>query len=300
MTRYSAPRLLTPPREEEAVYPYRRVWPSLLLELGGLSAVTFGLYIMVGFLGINAPESLWRQVNIGLALLPAVLWLLFSRLRENSVEQPRRQLTSVLLVSALAANAVGIPLIDTLAPQRWLSLATALDRIIGYAVTIGVIQELVKYLVLRFIVWPDGFRVRSDVMAYSLTAAVGYTTILNLHAAFDGTPSPDVLAIRIFSNTTVHIVGSMIVAYGLTELRFNPKVYLNMPVSLLVAALFTGLAISFRAGLTNGGFVLGIGGARPLFGLVFSLIYLAGSLVAIGLLMNNARRRAEEASQAED
>src|SRR5688572_5828122 len=43
------PRLLTPPEEEE-IYPYRRVWRSLIVETSLLFALTAVLFVLVNFL----------------------------------------------------------------------------------------------------------------------------------------------------------------------------------------------------------------------------------------------------------
>jgi len=300
MSRYNTPRLITPPREEEEVYPYGRVWRSLIIVVAVVFGVTAGLYISVGFIGFNVPESLWRYVNIALALLPLAAWLLAAFWQERRVERPRRQLLQVAVIAALAANAIGIPFIDSLGVYEWLSLSDTFTRILGYGFTIGIVQEFIKYMVIRFIVWPDGFRIRSDVLAYTLAASIGYMTVEALHVAFRGTPSPDVLTLRVFSILTVHLAASIVMAYGLTQLRFSPQLYILMPLSMLAAAVVVGFATSFRSGLVNGNFVLGIGGTRPLFGLVFSLILVVGAHVGMGFLLNAAERRAREAEETDE
>ncbi|MCL4252821.1 MAG: hypothetical protein KJ043_03465, partial [Anaerolineae bacterium] len=90
-----------------------------------------------------------------------------------------------------------------------------------------------------------------------------------------------------------------ILAYGLSELRFNPKVFFIMPVAMLASALVTGAVISIRASLTNSGFVLGIGGTRPLFGFVFSVVVVIIVFVLTAFLYNNAERREREAIEGD-
>ncbi|MFW5709306.1 MAG: PrsW family glutamic-type intramembrane protease [Chloroflexota bacterium] len=296
MARYSGPRILTPPREEEEVYPYRRVWPSLILEVSSIFGVTLILYVMVGFLGFNLPESLWQPAGIVIALSPAVFWLLFERLPEQRVQQPRRQLTGVFVISMLVANAVGIPLLDSLNIEEWLTLEATFDRILGYAATLGILQETLKYLVLRFLVWPDALRTRTDALAYAVAAAAGYATIVNLHVVFTqvSAPSPDVTALRVFSTTMLHFSASAVTAFGLAQLRFNAR-SIALPLSMLAASLLAGFAITFRSGLVSGGFALGIAGTRPLFGLVFSLILIVAVLISIAFLFNAAERQSREA-----
>ena len=297
MTRYNSSRLLTPPKEEEEIYPYRRVWYSLGIEIGGIFFIALTFYILVGFIGLNLPESLWRATNTALALSPAVFWLVFSWWRERRVAEPREHLTAVFIVSALAANAIGIPLVQYLDVASWLSSGDFMGRILGYAFTVGIIQETLKYLVVRYIAWDNGFRIRQDPLAYCLTSAMSYATVANLHFALDAVPSPDVVAMRIFGITALHIAASTIMAFGITELYFNPRTVLIQPLMLLLASIVVGIGIPFRAGLTSSGFPLGIGGTRPLFGFVFSFILLMAVLVAFSFLFTTTERQAREAEE---
>ncbi len=297
MTKYNNPRLLTPPREEEEIYPYRRVWPSLGVLVGVLFGLAAGLYVLVGFIGLNIPEGFWRLANIGMALLPLAVWLIVSLYREIRVEQPRTQLVSITAITALAANAVGIPLENWLEIDQWLSLASTFDRILGYGVTAGLIHIGIIYAVVSLLTWPHAYRIRSDAIAFTVAGTIGYISVLNLHTAFAGTPSPDVMALRIFSTATVHLTSAVILAYGLAQLRFDPRNFIAMPLSVIGAALAAGFGITFRAGLVNGGFVLGVSGTRPLFGLVFSLILVVGGFVVMAFLFLTSERRAREADE---
>lgn len=294
LRRYN-PRLLTPPREEEEIYPYRRVWQSIIVEMSLLFAAAVVAFGVFGVFGLSLPRF-QRVINGALALLPLGLWLIFSYSRERVVPQPRIRLSGVLIVSALSASAIGIPFIDNvLQASRWLSLSGSLDRIFGYMFAVGFVQESIKYIIIRYMVWPQYLRTRLDAVAYGAASAVGYATVANLYFAIDGEPSPDVVAVRIFSITAIHIVGSAIVAYGLSELWFNPRSLLLLPFTVFLASLVTGITIAMRAGLVNARFFLGIGGTRDVLGLLFSLAFLVGPLVAASFLFDTAERREQEA-----
>ncbi len=296
--RYNRPRLLTPPREEEEIYPYRRVWKSIIREIGVLTLISAGFYA-IGFVGLSIPERLHAPMNIALPLVIVILWLYFSAWKESRVLEPRNQLLAVMLVSGLVANAIGVPLINALNPDEWLSSAGSFERILGYAFTIGLIQEGLKYGVMRVILWQDGFRNRWDTLAYATASAVGYATVSNFHLIEAGVISPDVLALRLYTNVVMHYASSVLLAYGLSELRFNPQVFFIMPAAMLLSAIVTGATISIRATLTNSGFVLGIGGTRPLFGFVFSLVLVSVVCILTAFLFNNAERREREAVEGD-
>lgn len=250
---------------------------------------------MWNFLGFRVGGQLRQFLSLGLILLPAGLWLVFSRLQENRVPEPRRRLASVFVISALVANAIGLPIINFLAPAQWLAFGETIGRLIGYTVTVGVVHETLKYLILRFTIWPDGIRTRLDALAYAAAASMGYVTVLNLNLLTIGITSPDVIAGRVFANTTVHLASSAIIAYGMAEVRFNRRSLLLLPITLVIGCVVHGLGISARPNIINAGFVLGIAATRPLFGFIFNLIVVVGVLASMGFLFSARERQEYEA-----
>lgn len=317
-------RMLTPPDEEVEVYPYRPVWRSLIIESALLAAVTFAAFIAFGVIRIQLPPTATLVVNGLLVALPVVLWLIFSVWRERFVPQPRARLVAVFLITALAANALAIPFIeDVLQPERWLPLGGAINRIIGYAFTVGIVQEVTKYTVVRFVTYPDYFRIRLDSAAYCIASAMGYAVMLNLRFMFSGgNITPDVMATMMFDNVAVNIAASLIVSYGLAEVHFGQPTPFLLTITVALAALVNGIAIPLRTGLTNAAFVLstpsaeassilttilglfGFGAAsaapKPFLGFGFSAAILLAFGFIIAFLFNNAERQAREAERQED
>jgi RsiW-degrading membrane proteinase PrsW (M82 family) len=294
-------RLLTPPQEKEEVYPYRRVWRSIAFEHIILVLIAVTLYILVAFIGIQMPRQLYQLANIVLALLPALFWLAFSWSAERSAPQPRERLLTIALVSALVANAVGVPIIDNvLRVDEWLPLSSAIDRIIGYTFTVGIVQELLKYLVVRYLAWPNHFRTRLDGVAYTAATAVGYATALNLNAAFANAASPDVAAIRVFSTLAIQTAASIIVGYGLAETLLGRPTFWLLMLTLALAAFVNGVAIPLRAGLVNAALALGVSAGKPIQGLAFSAVVLAAIGIALAFVFENAERREQEATAGQE
>jgi RsiW-degrading membrane proteinase PrsW (M82 family) len=293
-------RLLTPPDEKEEIYPYRRVWQSAAVEGGILVGVTALLYVATNLIGLTFLDAVKLPINIGLALLPAALWLIFSLWRERAAVEPRRRLFAVAVITALAANAVAVPFVEqVLQPERWLSLESAANRILGYTFTFGIVQEIVKYIVVRYLAWDDEFRVRLDSVAYGLASAVGYATVLNLNFVVNNLVTPDIAAMQVMNNVVLNFAGSMIAAYGLAEVRFdNPNPFL-LTGMIALAALVNGAVTPLRAGLVNAGFSLD--GSTPglLFGLALSAVVLIAVGVIVSFLFNAAERRAREAAARE-
>lgn len=284
-------RLVTPPVEEET-YPYVRVWRSIILQMGTLGAVMVGLYVVTAFLGIELPTAIQPFVNIGLAILPAGLWLFFSRFAENFALEPRARLLTVFLVSALTANAIGIPFVNEfIQPSDWLALDSVANRLIGFTVTAGIVQELLKYLVVRYVAWPQHYRVRVDSIAYCYASAIGYGTILCIDYVINTNGISYLVMMRIFSIISLNVIGSMIVSYGLSELYFGRANALLMPFTLLVAALVNGLGIAFRSSLMNASVFITGAFTRPSFSLGFSLVLAVAIPVVVAFFYNISERR---------
>ena len=288
-------RLITPPTEEEEIYPYRRVWVSIVLESSILFTLTVALFVLTGFINTqNIPASLLQLINLVLACVPLLLWLVFSWWRERSVPQPRQNLIAVVIVTALAANALGLPVInDIFQVERWLSLESAINRIVGYSFTIRIVQSIIVYLVVRYTAWSTNFRTRHDGIAYGRAAALGYATVLNLQFVLTQISEPNITAMNIFNQTAVLIGTGIILGYGLVETRLNNQPFPLLMVAMVALSSFvTGLAIPLVSGFTNASLstIVPISTASPLLGFLFS----AGLLIIVGLifwlLFNNTDR----------
>lgn len=293
-------RLLVPTEEEE-IYPYRRVWRSLGLESILLLLIVLGVWVLTSIVGIRIPAALERPVEVALALAPFGLWLVFSLLQERTVPEPRERMLSLVIISALAANAIAIPFIDDfLRVQEWLPLGSAINRIAGYTFTVGIVQVLTCYLVVRYVVWRDGMRIRIDGVAYMLSAAVGYACVQNLHYVFATGATVDIVAMRVFNNTALLYMIAIVVGYGLGEVRFGRPSPLLLTLTMAFGAMLTGIAIPLRSGFSNASLSLSSAFASPIRGLALSVLFLVAVALAIAFLVENAERQAREAEASRD
>jgi RsiW-degrading membrane proteinase PrsW (M82 family) len=295
LSRYNT-RFITPPTEEEEIYPYRRVWVSIALEAGGLFAIAIALYVLTRF--VTLPSQLYRPLNLAMALLPVVLWLIFSWWRERSVPQPRHNLLAVAVISGLAANAISVPLIDQVfQPSRWLPLESALNRIIGYAFTVGLVQAVTLYLTMRFTVWPNQMRIRLDGVAYGAASAIGYATVLNLRFVLSTSTLPFVAAMQIFDQIVPLLCSGIIIGYGLAEVAFNRHIFPPLLAATIgLSAFVTGIAIPLVSGFANTSIrpLAPVSTSSPLLGFLFSagLLFLISNVFSF--LFNVAERQEAE------
>ncbi len=300
----NAPRFITPPTDDQERFPFRSVWQSLIIETLILIAVIVIVYALTNVFNIAIPAKIQQYAVLGLAVTPYGLWLTFSWFAERRAPQPRRHLIAVTILTMLVANSVGTPLISKyFQVDNWLPLAPAVNRIIGYTLTVGITQELIKYLVLRYTIWPGQLRVRLDGIAYGIAAGIGYATILNIQfIVANVTAPPDVIAFRMFANYAIHIATGLVIGYGLAEVYFSDPSPLFQIFTLIVAAIITGIAIPIHAGLVNASLsITSISAPKPLFGFGFSaaLLIMVGIIIA-GLIRNADRLERESQASDED
>lgn len=288
------PTLLTPfdaPRE--AVYPYRRVWRTALIEIGALVAITGLVLLGMRIIHASLGDTTQRGVGVILALVPLALWLTVSYRGERRASQPRTRLPLVVFLSALLANAVGVPVVDRLfAVDQWLPLANALTRILGYALIAGFTMEFLKFAVLRYAVWEGQITTRQDGIAYSLAAALGYAVVLNLNFVFDQAADPGSVVLRVAGNTLSQAAIGIIVGSALAELKIGKPSVFGLPISLGIAALLHGLFIVARAGVVVGAFSTTASGNLPAASLIVAVALVAMIFSVIGFLVRTADARA--------
>ncbi|MEO0564156.1 MAG: PrsW family glutamic-type intramembrane protease [Chloroflexota bacterium] len=294
MTDRPTANLIAPPNEETIIYPYRRVWPAIGVEVGILFFIT--AIVAVGGTFIAIPQQQWFFVNLTLIGLPLALWAGISWGRENFAIQPRQRLLAVMLLSALIANGIGYPLLyDVLAVQTWLTRGETTEQIIIYIFGFGVVQEVLKYVALRQTVWLNHLRNRHDAVAYGAASAIGYATVFNVRLVIDSPPPPNVAAILIFSTLMHHMVGSFIVAYGLAETRLaRPSPLLTLG-TVSMASVVLGLVTVVSNNIANTRLGLGVSTPRDILQLVISMAMVFGISVAVAFLMQNAERSEAEA-----
>lgn len=259
-------------------------------------AVVVGTFAVQVFLGFAPPDSLSLPINVALAVLPVVLWLIWSYVPEQRAPQPRSGLILIFLMSGLLSQAVGRPLInDVLRVQEWLPLSSALTRIAGYSLTTGLVEVGICYLVIRAIVWPNNVRSRYDFVAYAAVAALGYTLIPNIEFAVTGNPLAYVVALHTAAGVTTLTMGLVVVGYGIAAVTIDSVSALAQPIILAVGAAVVGVSIPLFGGFLNASFSAG-GTSLPryLFAILFVGAFLTGLIFVMHFLYRFSERQSAE------
>ncbi len=300
----SVPRqaLLDPIREADPANRYRRVWSALTVEVVILFGAAGLVFILVDILRVAPPTALVPVLSVGMVVLPLLLWLLLSVLAERRAIEPRQRLIVVFVITALAANAITLPFIEgVLQPGRWLPLEDAINRIIGYTFSIGIMQETTKYLVLRYTIWQDLLRIRTDAVAYSVASALGYAFALNIQFLIANPgASLDVVALRVVENVALNLVGALFISLGLAETRFSTPSPFFMTIMLALAAFVVGTTQPLQSGLVNAIFSVRGVFDRPLVGFGFTAALFFGVLAMVTFLYSAIERRERDLAKTKD
>jgi len=254
----SRPTLIAAQEAKRRAPESRPVFRTASLEIILLLLLTGGLLLASRFVTLPGSASIRTAGGVILSLLPLGLWFLISFQGERQAQRKRPQLLVVLGLSMVVANGVGVPLVERVfAVDSWLSTTSGLQRIIGYALTAGFIQEFLKLAVVRFSVWGEYIRTRHDGIAYSMAASLGYALVLSLNYVLaDSVNPPDLVAsmLRVTGYVLSQLAIGTICGYTLADLRVGQPSVLWLPLGLSIAALLEGLFVTIRAGTIVGAF----------------------------------------------
>jgi len=271
-------RIIAPPTEDE-VYPYRRVWRSITIQVCIMILISVVIMLIGEIFGIQLDRSINLIVSGILIFSPVILWLLFSVFPESRVLEPRKNLLTVAIISGLAGSAIGIPLVEEFFQiDRWLPLETAMQRILGFTFTVGIVDCALKFVIVRYIVFPQNIRMRTDTIAYCVASSIGYSFVANLYLISEIQPTYSIAMLYIFSNYTMQLASSMVIAYGLSETYFNNPIPIMLPISIGFAALVVGIISPFVSGLMNSPITTSGNADRPIASLGFLIAVLILSL----------------------
>ena len=261
-----------------------------------LTAALLLIVLLGEFLQPRFDTQIERILSLALVPLPVMLWLYVSVLPEFHVARPRRRLIGVALISALTASAIGWPLVqDFFRVQEWLPLQSVFARVLGYTLSAGIVDAGLKFIVLRYLIYPQGLRVRGDAVAYAFAGAVGYSGFLSFALIWQLEPTWDSAAIYLLSNFAIQLASSLFIALGIVESYFSDAHPLVLPVNVLLAALSTGLITAFVGGFLSGPLSTAGNTDRPLFAFFMLVASLVVALGFVYFLYSNSERREREA-----
>ncbi|MCY3834793.1 MAG: hypothetical protein OXG85_17405 [Chloroflexi bacterium] len=282
--------------EQQGAYSILPVWRRLVSLLLVLAAVLLIIVLVGQFLEVRFDPRFERVAALALTPFALLLWLFISVLPEYRTERPRRRLIGVAVVSALTASAIGLPLAqDFMRISEWLPLQSVFQRVLGYSLSAGVIDTGLKFVVLRYLIYPQALRVRSDAIAYAAASAMGYSAFLSVAFIWRLTPAWDIAAVYLLANLAVQLASGLFIALGIIESYFSDAPLLVLPVNIAVGALAGGVISALLGGFLSGPLTTAGNTARPLLTFAMLLAALALTLGTVYFLYSNSERREREA-----
>ena len=226
----------------------------------------------------------WTLVaaGVGLALISALIWLVFFYQQDRLEPEPKGYVLGVFLLGALLAQAVGIPLLeDVFEVQRWLP-RSPLGGLLGAILVVGFVQEFLKYAAVRYAIFPlPEFDERVDGVIYATAAGLGYATVLNVnYVVASGGVNLQAGVIRIVVTALAQASFAGLAGYFLGRAKFEDEPVWWLPVGVTLAAVLNGVFTTLRGELTTTGLDLAGGGFNPWPGLVLAAI-MAGVTFAV-------------------
>jgi len=218
-----------------------------VLMLFGLVAFVALALVAEDVLGLDAPLSLGPFASIALAAAPASLWLGYFYRQDRHEPEPKHFVFGVFLVGAFIAAPLSEFLIEQTLSGSLLTPLTlnplSLERIVSAVLVVAVAQELTKYAVVRYTMYPSReFDEPLDGFVYSTAVGIGFATYLNVQYLRGS--GGDVLLASAAATTVVttlaHACFAGVTGYALGVAKFLCRSHARRTVALaagLVAAI---------------------------------------------------------------
>lgn len=256
-----------------------------------LVAALVGFILLVAGIDNFARPSLGGTMLVGagifLALVPAVIWLLFFYVQDRLEPEPKRYVVGIFVLGGLLASAVGMPLTNALFQvDRWL-YESPLAQLLGGILVVGYSQEFLKYAAVRFTLYgSQEFDERMDGVIYGTAAGLGYATMLNIqYVVSNAGVDLSVGVIRIVITALAQASFAGIVGYFLAQDKFEGKPLWWMPAGLTLAAALNGLFVFVRDLASVRGLQF-----NPWNGLILATVVALAVLGVLFWLMRRANR----------
>ena len=268
------------------------IWRAGLASIVG--QVLFVL-LVVGLVALIEPALTGWQLllaSVVLALIPALLWLLFFYQQDRLEPEPKGYVLAVFALGALLAQAIGIPLLrDGFEARKWLPIEPWAN-VLGSILIVGFVQEFLKYAAVRYSVYPlVEFDERVDGVIYGTAAGLGYATMLNIqYVLSSGGVNLQAGVIRIVVTALAQASFAGLTGYFLGRAKFEDEPVWWLPLGVTLAAIINGLFTVLRGELTTTALGLAGGGVNPWPGLLLGALVAAATFGLLFALIRRANR----------
>ena len=240
---------------ERALRQRGSLWRADLISLLALAAFVVVVYALDELLKPRLSGSSLVTVGVVIALIPAVLWLVFFYRWDALEPEPKGIVIPVAVLGALVAASVGIPLVESVFDVgAWLNRGGLLTQLAGNIFVTGFVQIGLLYLVVRLSVYRSAeFDEWTDGILYGTAAGIGYATVLNIEfIAGSGGADLGLATIRVALTSLVLASLGGLMGYFLGHDKMEVRPVWYVPAGVALAAILNGLFWFFRTSFTGG------------------------------------------------
>lgn len=219
------------------------LWWALALEILGLLLFVLIFNFVLPSLGDNLGDSARIALGLFFAIAPALLWLGFFYGFDRLEPEPKRMVMATFAGGAIVFAALAGPLLNRVfGVDQWLA-ATWWSRLLGGVLVVGVIEQYLVYLAVRYLVFehPE-FDERVDGVVYAVAAGLGVATVINFEYVWArGGVDLDIGSVRMVINALAYASFAGVLGYFIGQARFERVPWYYLPLGLLAAASLNGL-----------------------------------------------------------
>lgn len=229
--------------ESKPIHERKHVWRDEFLLIIGLCVFVGIVYALDNALNPVFTPATLLLTGIFLALVPALIWLIFFYMQDSAEPEPKGFVMGVFLLGGLLAAAIGIPVVEDLfRVSHWIHNNT-LTTILGGILVVGFTQEFLKYAAVRYSIYhSDEYDEPTDGVIYATAAGLGYATVLNINFVVEnGGVDLGAGIIRMAVVALAQAAFSGITGYFLGRAKFESEQIWWMPLGIMLAATFNGV-----------------------------------------------------------
>jgi len=263
------------------------IWQSGIAEIAAVLIFVALIEIIISWTKPALSGTSLLLAGIIMALVPAVIWMIFFYRQDRLEPEPKAYVLEVFLLGALLASALGIPLVrDFFRVQDWLGQST-LTNVLGSILVIGFVQEFLKYAAVRYSVYlSTEFDERVDGVVYGTAAGLGFATMLNINYVVSNAGVDLRMGmIRIAITTLAQASFAGISGYFLGRAKFEEEPVWWLPLGVTIAAVLNGVFTFVRGEISRVGLTV-----NPWNGLILATVVALVTFIVLYYLMRRANK----------
>jgi len=256
----------------KGIHERKHIWRDEFLLIISLIVFVGVVYALDNAFHFALSGSALLFVGVILALVPALIWLVFFYVQDRLEPEPKGYVLAIFALGALLAATIGIPLVENIFRiSHWIYTDT-LTTIIGGILVIGFVQEFLKYAAVRYSIYnTEEFDEPTDGVIYATAAGLGYATVLNIQfVVSNGGVDIGAGVIRIAVIALAQASFSGITGYFLGRAKFESEPIWWMPLGISLAAVMNGVFNWLRGRVVQTGISLTGASINPWLGLVLA------------------------------